>query len=505
MELLERAPLLQELDRLLQQAVSGQGSLVFLGGEAGAGKTSVVSHFCRAQGQDSVVLEGACDALSTPRPLGPLLDMAHLLGGELDGMLRKAAPRDQVFRAFLASVTSAARPTLVVFEDVHWADEATLDLLRYLGRRLAAARMLLIATYRDDEIGTTHPLRVVLGDLATTATVRRLAVRPLSEQAVRTMAAGSALDPSTLYQATAGNAFFVTEVLAGAKQGIPATVRDAVLARAARLSAGGRTLIEAGAVIGSPIAPHLLASVLGNSLEALEDCIMGGVLRAHGTDFAFRHELVRQAVLEAISASRLRSLHRGVLAALRQAGWREDDLARLAHHAEGAGDGEAVLIYAPAAARRAASLKAHREATAQYARALRWASARMPEARATLLEAYAYECYLTDRHEDALRAREEALAIWRQAGNRRKEGETLRWLSRLHWFMGRHREAAQAGRAAVAVLEVLPPGPELAMAYSNRAQLHMLAHEHDEAITWGERAIALAEASGDIATLRARQ
>lgn len=500
MELLERAPVLTELDRLLRLATGGQGSLVFLGGEAGAGKTSVVSHFSQSIGQTVTLFEGACDALSTPQPLGPVLDIAHALGGELDLLLRRAAPRDQVFRAFLQRVTGAGA-ALVIFEDVHWADEATLDLLRYLGRRLALTRTLLIATYRDDEIGAAHPLRVVLGDLATMVGVQRLTVPSLSEAAVRMLAAGSTIDAGDLYRATTGNPFFVTEVLASASQAIPASVRDAVLARASRLSVAGKALIDVAAIIEPPISPRLLATVRGGDLDALEECVAVGMLRPHELDIAFRHDLARQAVLQAMPAWRRQLLHERVLATLIRDGWGADDLAQLAHHAEGAADGEAVLTYAPDAARRAASLRSHREAAAQYARALRWASALRAEQRAELLGAYSYECYLTEQHSDALQARAEALANWRQAGDRRNEGETLRWLSRLHWFLGQQAAAAQAGREAIEVLETLPAGPELAMAYSNQAQLKMLIYDDDAAILWGERAIALAEALGDIATL----
>jgi DNA-binding CsgD family transcriptional regulator/tetratricopeptide (TPR) repeat protein len=173
------------------------------------------------------------------------------------------------------------------------------------------------------------------------------------------------------------------------------------------------------------------------------------------------------------------------------------DPARQAHHAEAAGDGEAVLEYAVAAARRAVALRAHREAAAQYARALRFAADLPPAGRAALQEARAYECYLTDQLDEAIAARRGALAAWRQAGDRAKVGENLRWLSRVLWFTGRNAEAEQAAREALAVLEALPPGGQLAMAYSNQSQLRMLADDRDEASAWGERAIALAERLGE--------
>ena len=240
MDLLEREPSLEALGRLAGEAPPGQGRRVLIAGEAGVGNWLVArfSQVVASQGRGRVLL-GACDALSTPRPLGPLQDIALQTGGALDRLLAADAPRDRLFRTFLAELDRGLMPTVAVIEDAHWADEATLDLLRFLGRRLEPIRSLLIVTYRDDEVGAKHPLRLVLGDLATTKTVRRLSLAPLSQDGVRTLAAGSRLDPVSLYRLTGGNPFFTTEVLAadtGDAGGIPATVRDAVLARASRLT-----------------------------------------------------------------------------------------------------------------------------------------------------------------------------------------------------------------------------------------------------------------------------
>ncbi|GGK41952.1 hypothetical protein GCM10008955_39680 [Deinococcus malanensis] len=229
---IERAPFLAELIRLLGEATAGPGRLVFVGGEAGAGKTTLIETFSRDLGERVRVAIGACDPLSTPRPLGPLLDMAGALGG-LDALPEGSGSRDELFRALLAKFGGGAPPTVVVFEDVHWADEATIDLLRFLGRRMGASRGLLIATYRDDEVGTRHPLRVLLGDLATLGAVRRMSLPLLPASAVAQLSEGSGLDVVTLHRQTGGNPFFVTEILAAGGEAIPATVRDVVLARAA--------------------------------------------------------------------------------------------------------------------------------------------------------------------------------------------------------------------------------------------------------------------------------
>jgi DNA-binding CsgD family transcriptional regulator/tetratricopeptide (TPR) repeat protein len=499
--LLERDSFRRSLLGWLDEAASGEGRFVFLAGEAGVGKTVFVRDFCETVTGRAKTLTGACDPLSTPRPLEPLLDIAAALGGELERLLHEPEARSRAFRSFLTTLQRPARPIVAVFEDVHWADAATLDLLRFLGRRAGNARALLVATYRDDEVGPKHPLRTIIGDLATMPHVRRLALPPLSAGAVQTLAAGSALDPAALHRQTGGNPFFVTEVLALGSLGIPPTVRDAVLARAARLSAGARAALEAAAVIGTRIDPLLLDAVLDGADDAVEECLASGILHHHGTVLTFRHELGREALLGVVLPQRRISLHRTVLSVLESPPVAPDDLARLAHHADGAQDRAAVLRHAPAAARRAAELKAHREAAAQYARALRFVDGIAAPERAHLLEAWSYECYLTDQIDDAVDGRRQALAIWRATGNRSKEGENLRWLSRLTWFQGHRAEAEAAAEAALEVLEGLPPGPELAMAYSNLSQLKMLAAEGREAIAWGEKAIALAEELADTPTL----
>lgn len=492
MELLERAPYLAQLTVLLRQAAAGQGALVLLTGEAGIGKTALVHQFGRAAEKDARVVIGGCDALSTPRPLGPLVDIAAILGGDLTDLLDGGAPRDRIFRSFLSQLASSARPTVVVFEDLHWADQATLDLVLFLSRRLSPVRALLVATYRDDEIGPRHPLRIVLGDLATEGAVHRFTLPRLSEDAVRVLADGSGIDPATLYNQTAGNPFFVAEALAAGGSGIPASVRDSVLARAARLSEPARSVLEAAAVIGTTVDPSLLSAVIGPALASLEECVAMGLLRGDGAALSFRHEIVHETILDTLLPPRRTQLHRGVLAALRAGGIGADRLASVAHHAEAAGDAQAVSEYAPAAAVRSASLGAHREAAAQYARALRFADGLPLETQADLLERRAYQCFLTAQFTEAIELCNRALECRRSLGDRRKEGDALRALARILWCTGRITESGERAREAVALLEQLPPGPELAMAYSAMSSVCMNAEEAEGTLTWGARALELA-------------
>jgi DNA-binding CsgD family transcriptional regulator/tetratricopeptide (TPR) repeat protein len=497
MELLERDQALEELRCLLRQADAGRGCLLFLGGEAGVGKTSLLRRFI-AEAQDSVrALVGHCDALSTPRPLGPLFDIGD---SALTRLLDEHAPRDLLFRTLLSRLTSRTRGTLLAIEDAHWADEATLDLLRYLGRRVTGTRALTIVTYRNDEVGPRHPLRRLLGDLATVDSVQRLDLPPLSAESVKALATGSGLDAAALHERTHGNPFFVTEVLAAGGE-IPPSVRDAVLARASRLAPSAWAVLEAAAVIGSPLEVTLLDAVVHRGPGDLEACLESGMLRAEGHALEFRHELAREAILTAIGPPHRAALHRDILRALEAAPAPFRNAARLAHHAEEAGDAPAVLRHASEAGRRAMLLRAHREAADQFARALRFAGGLAAEERAQLLEARAYACYMTAQIDDAIADRTAALDIWTALGNQRKEGETRGHLATLYWAQAKITDAEREAESAVALLEQLPAGPELAMAYGTLARLSGTNLYGEAAICFGEKAIALAERIGATETL----
>ncbi|MGZ8782948.1 MAG: ATP-binding protein [Gaiellaceae bacterium] len=467
--LLEREELLARLGQLAAEG----GRLVFVGGEAGVGKTALVRAFADDVGE---VLRGSCENLSAPTPLGPFLDVG-------------LEPGDA--RAIATSVL--ARGGVLVLEDVHWADGASLDVLRVLGRRVDASRACVVATYRDDEVTGDHPLRVVLGELTSAPGVVRLTVPRLTLEAVHELASPRAADASAIHRLTLGNAFFVTEILAAGGSDLPETVRDAVLARVALLDEPARRLIEAIAVVPLRAELWLLEQVVPAEIDHLEACLESGVIRADRDGVAFRHELARLAVESALPPHRRRALHEAILVALAERG----DLSRLAHHAEEAGDVEAVLRHAPAAGRAATAASSHREAAVQYARALRFAEGLPPAERAALLDRYAEEAALTGLHEESVTARLSALELYRELGDRLRVGETLARLTNALTRLGRNQEAEDASRESIAVLESLPPGRELAWAYAVQAYARMLSRDNDEGVAWGRKAVTAAVAAGD--------
>ncbi|HSK38019.1 MAG TPA: AAA family ATPase, partial [Actinomycetota bacterium] len=494
MELLEREPLLDELGGLLA-ATAGGGRVVLLAGEAGMGKSALVRRFAEQQAGEARFLLGACDPLLTPRALGPLHDLGRQLGGRLAALLGVAAPREQLFDALLDELDRRDRHQVVVVEDAHWVDEATLDLLVFLGRRMDRTRALLLVTYRDDELAPGHPLLAVPGSLPP-GTLHRLKLAPLSEEAVAELGRRAGRGTAGLHALTGGNPLLVTEVLAAADAGVPPTIRDLVLARLAGLPAAAQQVGRLVAVVPTRTELWLLEQALGPSPAAVEACLDAGLLVAGPDAVGFRHELLRQAVEGSLSALARRELNRRVLEVL-AAPERRVDLARLVHHAREAGDVEAVLRYAPEAARQAAAVAAHREAVGHYRAALAHAGRLPTEVRADLLEGCSVEAYLAGLAAEAVSAREAAVALREAAGDLERVGEGLRWLSRLHWWDDNRPAAEVAAARAIAVLEPLPPGRQLALAYSYRAQLDMLANRTEPGLAWAGRALELARRLDD--------
>lgn len=504
MDLLEREDSLRIAVDVIERARQGQGGILLVAGEAGIGKSSLIECLVARLDRAQRLLQGGCEDLFSPRPLGPLRDIAVAQRGALLQLMDGGASADIVFSAFFDLLNTSAVSSIVVFEDVHWADEATLDLIKYLARRIARLPVVLLLSYRDDEIAPEHPLRQVLGDLPTSH-LTRLALHPLSATAVADMAARAGRSPNGLHAATGGNPFYVTEVLASgladAQHGVPSTVRDAVHTRLARLSATQREALDALCAAPGRVDLWLAQALLAPAgMDGIDGCIGRGILVAHDGTLAFRHELARRATIDALSPMQRQARHARLLAALSAppAGVGPAPLSRLVHHAAEAGDAARVLELAPRAAREAAAVGAHREAALQLGAALRFADSAPADLRAQLHESWSYEAGLSLAIDaQVIDARHQAIALWRRLGRIDKVGHNLRWLSRLHWYQGDSVRAERYAEEAVTTLEPLPPGPELAWAYSVRSQLYMLQDRTDLAVQWGQRAIALAEQLGE--------
>jgi DNA-binding CsgD family transcriptional regulator/tetratricopeptide (TPR) repeat protein len=486
--LLERDQELGSLRQWLGEAGSGHGRVVFVGGEPGIGKTSLVTTFAASVEPAVRVGFGRCDALVTPRALGPFLEVAaelHIAASE---------DRDGLVRSFVDDLKGSG-PTLIVVEDAHWADEATIEALAMLGRRVVDLPVLLVVTYRENDVTADHPLRTVLGDLATSAGSAWLALGPLSLEAIRVLAVPEGASPEELYQRTGGNPFYVTEALAEPGTAVPSTVRLAVLARASRLTPSARAVIDAVSVVPGRAEMWLINAICDPSSDDIDRCINGGVLVADEGTFAFRHEVARLAVEAELGEGNRRELHSGIVAALIA---RPDvDPARIAHHADASGDEAAAARYSLNAALQASARAAHREALRHGERALALRHTLSPDDVAALEARLALSMVASARADEAITLAREAVEHWRAASDEFKEADALTVLANALGSSGRTAAGMVAIARSIELLESYPPGPELAAAYTRMTSTHMLARDRDRAVAWGERAIALASELGD--------
>ena len=491
MRLLERDPELAELDDAVRAAIDGRGSVLLVHGEAGIGKSSLVNALRERPPAGSRVLFGACDALSTPRTLGPLRDLAPDVGARLGTALR-AGDREEVFAALREELASTPGTVLVV-EDVHWSDEASLDALRFVARRIDTLHAVLVLTYRDEELDRGHPLARLLGDLHTN--VRHFPLRRLSVAAVGELTAHRGLDPDHVFALTGGNPYFVSELVSSADaEHVPRTVVDAVTARLRRLEPDAQAHVEQLAVVPSAVSARELARLVPGGPGALSAAEEAGLLTVRPEAVQFRHELTRRAIVDALPTSRRIELNASVLAMLLEVG---ADPGRIVSHAAEAGDVDAIVQWAPQAARDAAVSGAHRQAVVHYRAALAHVDRYDAAERAELLEGYAIEAYTIGQGPESVEAQTEVVRLRREQPDITALGASLRWLSRFQWLAGNRPAAEAAAREASAVLAESDDRGLLALALSNEAQLAMLAHELPRAIDLATRAVALARDVGE--------
>jgi DNA-binding CsgD family transcriptional regulator/tetratricopeptide (TPR) repeat protein len=499
MELVERSAYLEKLDLFYQRVLNGEGHTVFLFGEAGVGKTSVVNQFIKENTNKGSVLTGACDSLFTPRPLGPLVDVAGQVSVEFQQMLRRESDRAIIFSSLIDELSSRNLPVILVFEDIHWADEATIDLIKFLARRIHRLPCLFLLTYRDEEIHARHALKNVFGELMP-ATFSKISIQRLSRTAVLDLATRRGHNSGEkLFDLTGGNPFYVTEILANESNEIPERVKDSILTVFNSKDNSIQALWEILSILPSRIEPEIANRIEHDFPNGIDQSIQSGVLVSKSGYTSFKHELFRLTIEESLSPSKRRDLHRKVLNILNERPG-SANLSQLVHHARVANERQLVATLAPKAAQEASSVGSHIEASKHYQTAIEFIDKNDP-ALCSLYERHAYECYLTNQISSAIQSQQHALDIWRQLKVSLKEGDALRFLSRLWWFEGDRLQAIKFAKESIDILENGFPTRERALSYSNLAQLYMLADDRKQALDWGNKAIELATRMNDAEVL----
>jgi DNA-binding CsgD family transcriptional regulator len=558
---------LHELDEHLQQARTGVSRLVLIVGEAGAGKTRLLRSFLQRAldtGKAELLL-GYCveeqpapafgpfvDAIRTFARLhsaNPLVSAAGLLAGDLLPLLPELGlpvaaadalgdPQTRKHRLFEA-LYRVLRPRtggpcrIVVLEDLHWADQTSLELLRYLARVGHTDALLLLGTYRADEVDPGHPLHHTLAQLTRDRLLHEVRVPPLTREEVAQMLEAtlgrSVPDPflAALADRTSGNPFFVEEVLGSlleegrlemalqaARLGrdvvhlsIPRSIKESIHSRTVDLDEAATEVLRFAAVIGRRFDLQILPRLTGSEEAALIRAVTRLVARqivveereGQEDHYSFRHALSREAIYQDLIGLDRRSRHHAVLGVLEGSCSPQEGrpLDQLAYHSLHARDLAKAVLYARLAGDRSAGIYAFREAMGYYQTALELQQPVEPRERAELLMKQADAAFSLGEVEIYERCWREAQGLYAQIGNRRMVGEISTRLGHTAKDRGDRVAALAHFRTAIAVLEAEPPGPELAMAYSSYGNFCRVCDSPDEGIEWGEKSLRLADALND--------
>jgi|KBSSwiStaDraftv2_1062776.scaffolds.fasta_scaffold00837_18 DNA-binding CsgD family transcriptional regulator/GTPase SAR1 family protein/tetratricopeptide (TPR) repeat protein len=480
---------------------AGRGCAVLVCGESGAGKTSFVETFVEQWVDEERVLWGACDPLTLPRPLGPLHDLADEFVPATRALLRDGDQPVDIFGAVFEELQT--KPTVLVLDDLHWADQATVDLLRYTLRRVSKTPSLVIGTVRDEEVGPTSPMRALLGDVARSSHAAKVTLPPLSLDAVASLVGERPVDAAWLHQVTGGNAFYVCEMIyhhGYHGQALPSTVRDAILAHTAELDVAAWDLLNLLTCAPGAIPDHLLAG-LGVTLPALRSLDAANLIRRTPRGVAFRHDLCRLAVASVIPPGAESGLHRRLLDAHDAAS--DSEPAVITHHAVGAGDRVRVVTAATEAGRVAARTGAHTQAAEFFATALDHGAALEPCHEAELLELMAGEYYLTDRLGDAISACQRAMLIRRSLDDVAAVSANHHSLAVYEWYNANCSVAKDHVAQAISVLDGEDSRADssalasLGHAFAMDAYLTLQCNHVDHALTLIGRAHEIADRTHD--------
>jgi DNA-binding CsgD family transcriptional regulator len=508
-----------EFGQLLRLLGSGDGTaaggpasaVALIGGQAGIGKTRLVSELITAVPSVARVLIGQADPGALGQPYHLLLDVVDGYGtadGQTATLIeqvgdagRPPQERSRAGQALLARLRGDGL-TVLVLDDLHWADAESVAVFERLVDAPAAAPLLLVGTYRPEALTRQHPVADLLQRLERRHTVAHMRLQPLAlGDVARFLTAVYGRSPShraasALHQRTGGNPFFLEELLKAAGgsdldemwgQPLPWTLAEALRSQLDELTPAQRRVVEAAAVLGARVSFDLLMTVIGTDeaelIGALRDLVRRGLLVESDEDqFAFRHALTREAIAGEMLGRERRRLHQAALEVLRTQD--APDLAAVAMHARGAGRYEDMV----AAARLGC---AQRLASGSTYAALKLAELALEEEPddAVLLSTAATAAWLAGYPKDARRYAEQWLGSAREA---EQHSAALRLLVRLA-FEDRDLTGMDARTAEVhAVIDSLPVGEEQARAMAALAQSHMLRGRRAEAVEWADAAAALA-------------
>ena len=500
MELIERANFMAILDAEFENVKDGEGRCILVTGEAGIGKTSLVKNLCSKKRKSGKIYVGTCDALFTPRPLSPLFDILLQMQGDIPKTISNINDRVELFTGFLHQLENQKETTLVVIEDVHWADEATTDFIKFFARRITKFHCLFILTYRDTEIDSQHPLRNVLGQMPPDS-FARLQLTPLSRYAVEKMAIEKGYKGEDVYSIAGGNPFYVNEILASYNVGIPDSIKDSILSSYNRLDEKTKQAWQILAVLPTGLEVKYLEKMDPSYAMAIHSGTGLKILIIKENLICFKHELYRRTIEASLSPILRMELNKKILDLFQGNFEKNGEIERIIHHAKNANAYEVVTHYSPIAARKAAAVGAHVEASRLYLSAIENYKGDDPDKLIQFYEPYAYECYLTSQVRQAIIYAGKSLSLLEQKNDIGRIGDCLRFLSWLYLFDGNRAKSESYACQSIDAFAGQPPSKAKAMAYANMGRLKAMSDEKDECILWSEKAITMAEDLGDEGTL----
>jgi predicted ATPase len=300
MELIERDRFLALLHMIFQNIEAGEGHCVFVNGEAGIGKTSLVKTFCKEAKSSCNIYWGTCDALFVPRPLAPLYDILMQLRNDLPEKSVETIDRSTLFTELFFELKNKKETSVIVFEDIHWADEATFDFIKFLARRITQLQCLFILTYRDNEIHSHHPLKNVIGQLNPDSFIR-LQLPLLSREAVEKMAEEKGYSGEDVYTISGGNPFYINEILASYSVGVPDNIKDSILSVYNRLDEKTKLVWQILSVFPTGFEIKYLEKMESSYAASVHSYVDLKILIEKEGLIFFKHELYRRTIESSLS------------------------------------------------------------------------------------------------------------------------------------------------------------------------------------------------------------